>query len=76
MSTTRHEAHIGKEDIKIQGNTSAAETFTRRTSTGAEITLYKVPDMWDGTGLFTIGKMLVKAADHNATVLHSFGGVE
>jgi hypothetical protein len=75
MSTTKHESHLGKEDIKIQTNTSAAETFTRRTSTGASITVTKVPDLWDGTGQLIIGKMLVKAADDNDTVLHSFGGI-
>ena len=74
MSTTKHKSHIGKEDMEVQINTDAAETFNRLTSTGESIELYKVPDIWDGTGMLVIGKMLVKALDDNDTVLHSFGG--
>jgi hypothetical protein len=74
MSTTKHADHIGKEDIKIQTNTSTAETYQRLTSTGEKITMTKVPDIWDGTGQLIIGKLIVKALDDNDTVLHSFGG--
>jgi len=41
---------IGKEDLSIQTNTSAAETFTRLASAGSTISLTKFPDIWDGTG--------------------------
>ena len=75
MSTTKHKDHIGKEDIKKQTNTSAAETYTRLTSTGESITMTKVPDFWDGLGQLIIGKMVVKALDDNDTILHSFGGI-
>ena len=74
MSTTKHKSHIGKEDIKVQVNTDAAETFNRLTSTGETISMTKMPDIWDGTGRVNTGKVLVKALDDNDTVLHSFGG--
>ncbi len=75
MTATSVKSHIGKEDLEIQKNVSAAETFERLTSTGAEITLTKVPDLWDGTGQIIVGKMIVKASDNNDTILHSFGGI-
>uniref|UniRef100_A0A6M3K1T2 Uncharacterized protein n=1 Tax=viral metagenome TaxID=1070528 RepID=A0A6M3K1T2_9ZZZZ len=75
MTTIIHKSHVGKEDMKVQGNTDAAETFERLSSTGGSITLTKFPDIWDGTGQIIPGKILVKALDDNDTVLHSFGGV-
>lgn len=74
MASTKHKSHIGKEDIEIQTNTDAAETFSRRTSTGGTITMIKMPDIWNGTGRVNTGKVTVRALDHNATILHSFGG--
>ena len=50
---------IGKEDLKIQTNIASAETFERQTSTGGTITLTKIPDIWDGTGLIKINKILI-----------------
>jgi hypothetical protein len=75
MARVENPAHVGKEDLKVQTNTSAAETFTRKTSTGGQNTATKFPDIWDGTGQVITGKILVKAADDNDTVLHSFGGI-
>jgi len=74
MSTTKHKSHVGKEDIEIQTNTDSAETFSRLTSTGASISVTKVPDIWDGYGRINTGKVLVRALDDNDTILHSFGG--
>ncbi len=73
--TTSYKSNIGKEDFSIQTNTNAAETFTRKTSTGGSISMTKMPDLWDGTGQIKLAKVLVYAADSPTTVLHSFGGV-
>ncbi len=73
--TTTYKSHVGKEDISIQTNVNAAETFQRNTSTGGQIDMTKFPDIWDGTGKPVIGKLIVKALDDNDTVLHSFGGI-
>jgi hypothetical protein len=75
MPITTYKSHIGKEDISIQSNTGVPETFERSTSTGGIITMTKMPDIWDGTGKVDIGKVLVRALDNNATILHSFGGI-
>jgi len=42
--------YIGKEDLKLQINTSTAETWSRLTSVGGTQTLTKFPDIWGGTG--------------------------
>jgi hypothetical protein len=73
MTVAVIKSHIGKEDCEVQTNTNDAETFTRLTSTGAEITLTKIPDIWGGTGLVKIAGIKVYAADSTTTVLHSFG---
>ncbi len=50
---------IGKEDMAIQTNTAANETFTRTASTGV-LSLHKIPDIWDGTGSINIGNFITK----------------
>jgi hypothetical protein len=48
---------IGKEDMNVQTNTNAAETFTRTTSMGALQTLTKFPDIWSGTGKINVAEL-------------------
>ena len=45
---------IGKEDLAVQLNTNAAETFERTSSTGGTIAITKVPDIWDGLGKINV----------------------
>ena len=73
MASTKHTSHVGKEDMTVQTNMNDAETFSRRTSTGAAITMTKVPDIWDGLGKVITGRVIIKALDDNDTVLHCFG---
>ena len=75
MAITTHKTNIGKEDISVQVNTDATETFDRLTTTGSTITLKKLPDIWDGLGKVNTGKVLVRALDNNDTILHSFGDI-
>ena len=55
--------YIGKEDLSIQTNTSAAETFSRLTSAGSTISLTKFPDIWGGTGKIKVAKCETAATD-------------
>ena len=50
---------IGREDMCVQTNTNATETFDRLGSMGGTQTLEKVPDIWDGTGFVNCGKVSV-----------------
>lgn len=54
---------IGKEDMAVQTNTSAAETFSRLASTGSTVILTKIPDIWDGTGKIAVSKCETAATD-------------
>lgn len=49
---------IGKEDLGIQYNTNAAETFDRLGSTGSTYPVTKIPDLWGGTGKIDVKKMI------------------
>jgi len=48
---------IGREDLTIQTNTNATETFDRLGSMGGTQTLEKIPDIWDGTGYVNCAKI-------------------
>ena len=54
---------IGKEDLNIQTNTSAAETFNRLSSTGSTVSITKMPDIWDGTGKISVAECETSATD-------------
>jgi len=45
---------IGKEDLNVQTNANATETFDRVSSTGDTITMKKIPDLWDGLGKISV----------------------
>ena len=62
---------IGKEDLSIQTNTSAAETFTRLASAGSTISLTKFPDIWDGTGKIAVAKCETAATDPTDSAITS-----
>lgn len=51
---------IGKEDLSIQTNSNAPETYTRTSSTGGTTTLYKIPDLWSNTGAIRVGDIVTK----------------
>jgi len=55
--------YIGKEDLSIQVNASATETFTRSASTGSTVTLSKFPDIWEGTGKIKVAQCETLATD-------------
>lgn len=55
--------YVGKEDLSIQTNTSAAETFTRSASTGGTMTLTKFPDIWTKTGKISVAQCETSATD-------------
>lgn len=52
---------IGKEDLSVQENTNAAETFNRDSSTGGTKSLTKFPDIWSGLGKINIAAALVNS---------------
>ena len=47
---------IGKEDLSIQTNTDAAETFDRTGSMGGTQSITKFPDIWDSTGKIRVAQ--------------------
>ena len=55
--------YIGKEDVSIQTNTAAIETFSRLASTGSTVTISKFPDIWDGTGKVKVAQCETAATD-------------
>lgn len=57
MAGSLKKGYIGKEDLKVQVNTDAAETFQRLGSVGGTETLTKFPDIWNGTGMIDIAKI-------------------
>ena len=54
---------IGKEDLSIQTNTDATETFDRLGSMGGTQTLEKFPDIWDSTGKIRVAECQTSATD-------------
>ncbi len=54
---------IGKEDLSIQTNTNATESFERLSSTGSTLTVKKFPDIWDGTGKISVAKIATSQTD-------------
>ena len=63
MAGSLTKAGIGKEDLTIQVNTDATETFDRTGSMGGTQTLEKVPDIWDGTGKIRVAECETSATD-------------
>ena len=63
MAGSLNKAYIGREDLSIQTNTSATESFTRLSSAGSTVTLEKFPDIWDGTGKIAVSKCETAATD-------------
>lgn len=53
---------IGKQDLEIQYNTNATETFSRTSSAGGTLSLDKFPDIWTG-----LGKIHVAAIETHQT---------
>lgn len=54
---------LGKEDIAVQTNANAAETFNRLASTGSTVSITKIPDIWDGTGKIAVAQCETAASD-------------
>jgi hypothetical protein len=54
---------IGKEDLSVQVNTDATETFDRLGSMGGTQTLEKFPDIWDSTGKIRVAQCQTAATD-------------
>jgi hypothetical protein len=54
---------IGKEDMSVQTNTDATETFDRLGSMGGTQTLEKIPDIWDSTGKIRVAQCQTSATD-------------
>jgi parallel beta-helix repeat protein len=65
MAGSLTKGYIGKEDLSIQINTNATETFERLNSVGGTVELKKFPDIWDGIGKINIAKL--EFADKNYT---------
>lgn len=63
MAGSLYKNLLGKEDISIQTNTNAAETFNRLASTGSTVSITKVPDIWDGTGKIAVAQCETAATD-------------
>ena len=55
-------ALLGKDDMEIQTNTNATESFNRTSSTGGTVAIEKVPDIWDGTGKIDVADIASTAA--------------
>lgn len=54
---------IGKEDLVIQTNTNATESFNRVGSMGGIQTLEKIPDIWDSKGKIRVAQCQTAATD-------------
>jgi len=54
---------IGKQDLSIQTNTNAAETFDRLGSLGGTQAITKFPDIWDSTGKIRVAQCQTVATD-------------
>jgi hypothetical protein len=59
--------YIGKEDLAIQENENATETFTRAASTGGTATLTKIPDIWGGKGSPNVASIILSNAAGTVT---------
>ena len=65
MAGSLRKSLAGKEDLSIQTNASATETFERLNSVGGTVELKKFPDIWGGYGKLNIAKLEI--ADQNYT---------
>ena len=63
MAGSLYKNLIGKEDMSVQTNTSAAETFNRLASAGSTVSITKVPDIWGGTGKISVAECETSATD-------------
>jgi len=54
---------IGKQDLEIQYNSNATETFERIASTGSTLELSKFPDIWTGLGKINVAKIETSQTD-------------
>lgn len=63
MAGSLYKNYIGREDLSIQTNTNATESFTRLSSAGSTVTLEKFPDIWDGTGKISVAECETSATD-------------
>lgn len=63
--------YLGKEDMNIQTNTSAAETFNRIASTGSTVAITKMPDIWTGTGKISVAQCETAATDPTDSAITS-----
>ena len=71
---------IGKQDLSIQYNTNATETFERIASTGGSLELSKFPDIWTGTGKINVAAIDVVDFDfdnliHTDTTHENYWGL-
>ena len=57
MAGSLAKGQIGKEDLSIQTNANATETFERLNSTGGTIELEKFPDIWGGEGKIKVAEV-------------------
>jgi len=64
-------ALLGKDDMEIQTNTNATESFNRTSSTGGTVAIEKVPDIWDGTGKIDVAEV---TTDNVTTTTITEGG--
>ena len=63
MAGSLTKSGIGKEDLSVQTNTNATETFDRVGSMGGTQTLKKFPDIWDSTGKIRVAQCQTVATD-------------
>jgi len=63
MAGSLYKNYIGREDLSIQTNTNATESFTRLASAGSTVTLEKFPDIWDGKGKIAVAECETAATD-------------
>ena len=63
MAGSLYKNYIGREDLSIQTNTNATESFSRLSSAGSTVSLEKFPDIWDGTGKISVAECETSATD-------------
>ena len=76
MAGSLYKNLLGKEDISIQTNTSAAETFNRLASTGSTVSITKMPDIWDGTGKIDVAECETVVLSSDTELSIEVGGTE
>lgn len=68
--------YLGKEDMYVQTNTSASETFNRLSSTGSTVSITKVPDIWAGTGKVEVAECETDVLSNDSSLSVKIGGTE